>query len=86
MRTFTKRIAAAALSAMMGACLLTSAPMVFAEEDLNGDGVIDVFDYILEKRSAVESTSPISLTLTSEEAAAGETVTIDVGIAERHDG
>lgn len=82
MRAFTKRIAAAALSAVMSVSLLTAAPMVFAEEDLNGDGVIDVFDYILEKRSAVESTSPISLTLTSEEAAAGETVTIDVGIAE----
>ena len=66
----------------MSAALVSSVPAVYADTDLNGDGVIDVFDYILAKRSAIEDAAPLKLTISDAEACAGETVEISAALSD----
>ena len=82
MKSTGRRMVSALLSAMMGAALLSSVPAFAAETDLNGDGVIDVFDYILAKRSAIEDAEPLKLIISDAEAVAGETVEVSVELSD----
>lgn len=82
MKTY-KRAAAAMLSAVMSFCLFTSGLSAGADTaltDLNGDGVIDVYDYVLAKRGTVAANSPLTLTVSSADAVPGQTVTFRVGL------
>ncbi len=78
-----RRAAALGVSAMLSVSLLSTS--VFAEgslpaEDRNGDGIINVFDYVLEKRDTVDACSPFTLDISDATGIAGETVWLDVSI------
>ena len=78
-----RRAAALCVSAMLSVSLLSTS--VFAEgslpaEDRNGDGIINVFDYVLEKRDTVDACSPFTLDISDATGIAGETVWLDVSI------
>lgn len=72
--------------AVLTACLtlLTATPAaaetVSGLQDRNGDGVVDIFDYVIAKRASVDDNSPSSINLSSAEGAPGETVSLDVSI------
>lgn len=74
------RLTAACLSALMSISLLTFPTLAASTPltDLNGDGVIDVFDLVLAKRDAVTALRPITLDISEAEAYAGDTVTFDI--------
>lgn len=46
--------------------------------DLNGDGVIDVFDLVLAKREIVDELKPLTLDITGGECTAGDTINVDI--------
>lgn len=77
-----RRLAAAAVSVVMSASLLSSMPAVYAESDMNGDGVIDIFDYILAKRTAIEEAAPLVLSISDAEGTPGETVSMEVSLGQ----
>ena len=64
--------------------ILSLAAPVAAQEsslsDLNGDGVVDVFDFVMTKRVSVAENAPPDLSLSSAECYPGETVTIRADI------
>ena len=73
------RFLAAGLSILLSISTL-SAP-AFAEEgliDLNGDGIVDAFDYVLSKRDTVEASHPLTLDFSASEGKAGNTISVDV--------
>ena len=65
--------------------MLTFAAPAAAEEtslsDLNGDGVVDVFDFVMTKRVSVAENTPLDLSISSAEGYAGETVTLNAAVA-----
>ena len=73
---------AAFTAAVLTAVSLFSLPVRAAEEltDLNNDGIINVYDYILAKRGSVEASEPITLSVSSADAAPGSTVTVNVSL------
>ena len=83
-----RRAAAAGISALLSFAMLSSSATAFAEIDLTGltdlnyDGVIDVFDYVLAKRGTVEETAPLELTIESVEAAAGSVANVTVSVTQ----
>ena len=79
-----RRVCAAFLAAVLSAaCLFTAPVSAYAvTEDLNGDGVINVYDYILSKRESVDASSPVSMRVTAAEGLAGSIVTVKVEITE----
>lgn len=81
----TKRICAAAMAALMSSALLVPNAVVLADElkpeDKNGDGVIDVFDYLLAKRETVANSTPVEMTLSGAETAPGGLVTVTMSFA-----
>ena len=75
----------AAGSAVLVSMLTLAAPAAAAAEeaalsDVNGDGVIDVFDYVMNKRVTVAENSPVDLYVSSVEGYAGETVTVSAAV------
>jgi len=85
MHLSTKRICAAALAALMSSFLLVPSSAVIADElkpeDKNGDGVIDVFDYLLAKRETVANSTPVEMTLSGTEVAPGSLATVTMSFA-----
>ena len=81
-----KRFLTAGLAAVLSAAVLSGPSAVFAEEaeliDHNADGVIDVFDYVISKRAAVEENSPLSLELGDVEGTPGSVIAIPATIAQ----
>ena len=81
---FTRKQLAAGLAVLLTAVHLTSpaAAVTVQQEpaDLNGDGVVDVFDFVLSKRAIVSETAPVSLCLSDAEGRPGETVCISVAV------
>ena len=78
------RRAAASLAALFSAAVLCTST-VWAETlegDLNGDGVINVYDFILAKRDSVDASSPVVMRVTGAEGAPGSTVTVAVELTE----
>ena len=76
-----RRIGTVALSGILSASLVGM--NVFAVEsrvDRNGDGVVNVYDYILEKRAIVDSSSICTLDVSCAEGMAGETVWLEVSM------
>lgn len=65
--------------------MLSLAAPVAAEEsslsDLNGDGVIDVFDFVINKRTSVAESAPLNLSVSSAAGMPGETVEIHTAIS-----
>ena len=80
----TMRRAAAALAAMMTAALLgtTAASAEELVGDLNGDGVVNVYDFILAKRDSVDASEPVVMRVTAAEGTPGSTVTVAVELTE----
>lgn len=80
-----KRICAALTAGLMSGLLLVPSSAVIAAEikpeDKNGDGVIDVFDYLLAKRETVAQSNPVEVVLTGTAAAPGSIVPVDLSIA-----
>lgn len=62
--------------------MLSSLPTVYADTDLNGDGVIDIFDYILAKRNAIEEAAPFCIAISDAEGAPGDTVSVAFDLAQ----
>lgn len=81
-----RRFLRTGLAAVLSAAVLSAPTAVFAEEadliDQNEDGVIDVFDYVLSKRTAVTENSPVSLTFSDAEGTAGSVVMITVSVSQ----
>ncbi len=78
---FMRRVAA--VSAVMLAVTSVFAVPVSAEMEIgdrNGDGVVNVYDYILIKRDSVEACAPLTLAVSSAESYAGKTVKVQVSI------
>jgi len=79
-----KRICAAWLASLVGSFLLTAGSSVTAaeikSEDRNGDGVIDVFDYLLAKRETVANSNPIEIKLPGTEVAPGSTFPVQLSV------
>lgn len=75
-----KRFLTAALAAVMGALTLSFPAAAAAWEtdlsDYNGDGVIDVFDFILHKRTIIAENAPIDFSLSDAVAAPGGLATV----------
>ena len=65
--------------------MLSLAAPVAAEEsslsDLNGDGVIDVFDFVISKRTSVAESAPLNLSVSSAAGMPGEIVTVNTAIS-----
>ncbi len=79
MRIKKARILTAFVSLLSAAVLTVSLSASAAETiDRNGDGVVDVFDYVLEKRDAVEAAAPFTISVSSVEALVGEVVWVDI--------
>ena len=84
MHSGLKRFLSAGMALLLSGIIL-AAPAVYAAEeavlaDQNGDGVIDVFDYVLSKRAAVSESSPADIALDCVEAPAGSLVTVSAAI------
>ena len=78
-----RRRLSAVLAALMSALMLSAPAAAVTEHsdqtDLNQDGYIDVFDFLLEKRASV--TAPMSLSISSAEGCPGEQVTLCASIS-----
>ena len=73
----------AAGSAVVLSMLTLAAPVAAddaALSDFNGDGIVDVFDYVMSKRVTVAENAPMDLSLSSVEGYAGEVVTVSAVI------
>lgn len=73
----------AAGSAIVMSMLTLAAPAAADDAvlpDFNGDGVVDVFDYVMSKRVTVAENAPMDLSLSSVEGYAGEVVTVNTVI------
>lgn len=77
-----KRLLAAGSAAVLS--MLTLAAPVAADQaalpDFNGDGIVDVFDYVISKRVTVAENAPMDLSVSSVEGYAGEVVTVNAVI------
>lgn len=77
-----RRLLAAGSAVVMS--MLTLAAPVAADDaalpDFNGDGVVDVFDYVMSKRVTVAENAPMDLSLSSVEGCAGDVVTVNAVI------
>ena len=77
-----RRLLAAGSAAVLS--LLTLAAPVAADQaalpDFNGDGIVDVFDYVMSKRVSVAENAPMDLSVSSVEGYAGEVVTVNAVI------
>lgn len=79
-----KRILARSFSAMVGAMLTVTACVAPASAltdmltDLNGDGVVNVFDLILAKRESVAAAHPLIIDVNEQEAMPNDTIHVDV--------
>lgn len=73
------RLLAAGSAAVLS--MLTLAAPVAADTaalpDFNGDGIVDVFDYVMSKRVTVAENAPMDLSVSSVEGYAGEIVTVN---------
>ncbi len=81
MHRFCHRSAAAALAGMLSVAVLGS--QVFAEDlsgDRNGDGIVNVFDFLLEKREEILASSPATLSASGGEVYPGEDFTVTVSL------
>lgn len=80
MKTGIRRFLTAALATVISAVSLSFPTAAVTEDaamqDLNGDGIIDVFDYVLYKRTVIDESTPIDFALGDAEAAPGEIVTV----------
>lgn len=78
-----RRLLSAGMAAVFS--MLSFAAPIAAEEtglsDLNGDGVVDVFDFVMTKRVSVAENAPLDLSISSAEAYPGETVTLNAAVA-----
>ncbi|MBR5372952.1 MAG: hypothetical protein IK130_12160 [Oscillospiraceae bacterium] len=77
-----KRVCAAWMAGLVGSLMLIPSFSVIAAEikaeDRNGDGVIDVFDYLLAKRETVAQSNPVEIKLAGMEVAPGSTVPVQL--------
>lgn len=75
----------AAFAALLSAVMLfhtTSFSTLGAElTDLNGDGVIDVFDYVLDKQNILTESAPATLQVNCSEGAPGGTAVVTVSVS-----
>lgn len=75
-----RRIRAALMAALMSSFLLVPCTTAIADElqpeDKNGDGIVDVFDYLLAKRETAANSTPVEMILNGTAAAPGSTVTV----------
>ncbi len=82
----TKRMLTRGMSVVISAMLTMTAcaSPVFALEqtltDLNGDGVINVFDLVLAKREAVAASNPLLIDINEQEALPGDEITVEVSL------
>lgn len=80
MKNAIKRALTAALATVISAVTLSFPAAAVTEDaalhDYNGDGVIDVFDYVLHKRAIVDESTPIDFALGDAAAAPGEIATV----------
>ncbi len=83
-RSLHRRRTAVLLAAALSAAVLMQMPASAETElsDLNGDGVINVFDYVLAKRDSVEANAPVTLGITSAEGLPGDVVTLEAYLAD----
>ncbi|MBQ8920808.1 MAG: hypothetical protein IJ060_01430 [Oscillospiraceae bacterium] len=75
----TKRCFAAGLAALIAAAAMMT-PASAALSDENGDGVVNVFDYVLSKRAMLQGTAPVNLSVSGTEAAPGEFAVVYVDL------
>ena len=80
-----KQILRRAASAIAVMVTLTSVSFVSAAAelevgDINGDDIVNAYDYVLAKRSTVEDCAPLTLSVSSADCYAGKTVTVRVSI------
>ncbi len=81
-----KQLFARYVSAVTGAMLTATAcaaPVSALNDtltDLNGDGVVNVFDLILAKRESVAAANPMILDINEQEALPGDVITVDVAL------
>lgn len=78
---FMRRVAAA-FAVMLAVTSVLSVPVSAETEigDRNGDGVVNVYDYILEKRDSVDACAPLTLSVSSAECYAGRSVKVQVSM------
>lgn len=79
-RILLQRACSAAISAAMCAAIFANPVFAVTEgvADLNGDGVINVFDIVLAKRETVTAAKPMVMDISEVEAMPGDTITLDV--------
>jgi len=75
----TKRCFAAGLTALIAAAAMMT-PASAALTDQNGDGVVNVFDFVLSKRAIIQETAPANFSVTAAEAAPGECAAVYVDL------
>lgn len=75
-----RRIGSAVVSAVMCVAMFTNPVFAVAEgvSDLNGDGVVNVFDIVLAKRETVIAAKPMIMDINEVEAMPGDTITLDI--------
>ncbi|MBR3269240.1 MAG: hypothetical protein IKI58_11040 [Oscillospiraceae bacterium] len=85
MYTRAKRLLAGCLSVLISLSAVSSPVSAQTEEalsaDLNGDGVVDVFDYVLSKRALVTEKAPVSISVSETSAAPGTQAVVCVDIS-----
>ena len=76
------RRAAAVVAGLLAVTSVLAVPASaeIAVGDLNGDGIVNVYDYILAKRVSVEESAPVSMKVSSAEGYAGKTVRVQVSV------
>ncbi|MBQ4345740.1 MAG: hypothetical protein IJC75_01240 [Oscillospiraceae bacterium] len=81
-KTMLSRTLGAAISSllMISACAAPVSAVADTLTDLNGDGVINVFDLVLAKRETVEAANPMILDATDCSAMPGDTVTMQISL------
>ena len=75
----TKRCFAAGLASVFAAAALMT-PASAALTDQNGDGVVNVFDFVLSKRALIREAAPANFSVTDAEAAPGECAAVYVDL------
>lgn len=81
-RMMLQRVCSLALSLTMSA-VFCAAPVSAISDgltDLNGDGVVNVFDVVLAKRETVTASNPMILDISDIQAEPGEIVTLEIEI------
>lgn len=81
-KTFLQRLCTLTLSTVIAAacCAAPISAVTDVLTDLNGDGVVNVFDVVLAKRETVTASNPMILDVSDVQAEPGEIITLDIEI------